>query len=431
MKIAASTAVARDSAVVAPRAPNTVPEAPAPKPAPASAPLPRCSRTRPMMATAENNCTIVRIQRNIGNTRSSRSGSGQDAQKLIRLQRRATDQTAVDVRHGEEFRRVTGLDAAAVEDAGGGRNPRIPGADAGADEAVHFLRLVGRRVAAGADRPHRLVGDHALLEPARPAKLEHHIELPRDHLVRAPRVTIGELLADAQDRHEPPSVRGTELARDQLIALAIQQPPLRVPDDDVLAAHILQHRGRDLAGERPLRIRAQVLAAEARVRAAQQPSDLLQVNERRAHHAGRRRLRRKARQQLFDELRVLGARAVHLPVTGDNGAAHDRPRTAHSSRLAAAQRARDDSDARWVTQREGAAQPATSLTTAASSVAAARVASSSRPSTMTRITGSVPEGRSTTRPSPAMRCSMRATASRTAGTPLGSKRPATFTLSST
>src|SRR5947207_6858698 len=62
MKIAASTAVARDSAVVAPRAPNTVPEAPAPKPAPASAPLPRCSRTRPMMARAENSCTIVRIR---------------------------------------------------------------------------------------------------------------------------------------------------------------------------------------------------------------------------------------------------------------------------------------------------------------------------------------------------------------------------------
>ena len=50
MKIAANTAVARDSAVRAPRAPNTVPEAPAPKPAPASAPLPRCSSTRPMMA---------------------------------------------------------------------------------------------------------------------------------------------------------------------------------------------------------------------------------------------------------------------------------------------------------------------------------------------------------------------------------------------
>src|SRR5271170_4874981 len=41
MNIAANTAVVRDSAVVAPRAPNTVPDAPAPKPAPASAPLPR------------------------------------------------------------------------------------------------------------------------------------------------------------------------------------------------------------------------------------------------------------------------------------------------------------------------------------------------------------------------------------------------------
>ena len=54
MKIAAKMAVARDSAVLAPRAPNTVPEAPAPKPAPASAPLPRCSSTRPMIATAES-----------------------------------------------------------------------------------------------------------------------------------------------------------------------------------------------------------------------------------------------------------------------------------------------------------------------------------------------------------------------------------------
>ena len=41
MKMAAKIAVARDSAVLAPRAPNTVPDAPAPKPAPASAPLPR------------------------------------------------------------------------------------------------------------------------------------------------------------------------------------------------------------------------------------------------------------------------------------------------------------------------------------------------------------------------------------------------------
>ena len=53
MKIAARIAVARDSAVLAPRAPNTVPEAPAPKPAPASAPLPRWSSTSATIAAAQ------------------------------------------------------------------------------------------------------------------------------------------------------------------------------------------------------------------------------------------------------------------------------------------------------------------------------------------------------------------------------------------
>ena len=41
MKIATKIAVARESAVLAPRAPKTVPDEPEPKPAPASAPLPR------------------------------------------------------------------------------------------------------------------------------------------------------------------------------------------------------------------------------------------------------------------------------------------------------------------------------------------------------------------------------------------------------
>src|SRR5215831_8054369 len=101
MKIAAKMAVARDSAVVAPLAPKTVPEAPAPKPAPASAPLPRWSSTRPMITSAEATCTMVRITCNIGN--STHPGGGQDCQELICLERGAPDQTAVDVGHGEQL----------------------------------------------------------------------------------------------------------------------------------------------------------------------------------------------------------------------------------------------------------------------------------------------------------------------------------------
>jgi len=59
---AASVAVVRDRNDADPRAPNTVPDAPAPKPAPASAPLPRCSNTRPTMPLAMSTCrTIVAV----------------------------------------------------------------------------------------------------------------------------------------------------------------------------------------------------------------------------------------------------------------------------------------------------------------------------------------------------------------------------------
>src|SRR5207237_6056867 len=113
--------------------------APAPTPAPAPAPFPRRSSTSSTMAMAENNCTNVKIRRHIGKTHSSRSGSGQDCQELIRLQRGATDQTAVDIRHREQLGRIAGLDAAAIKNARGGGDSSIPGPDTGADELVRIL----------------------------------------------------------------------------------------------------------------------------------------------------------------------------------------------------------------------------------------------------------------------------------------------------
>jgi hypothetical protein len=59
--------VSLENKVLAPRAPNTVPEAPDPKPAPASAPLPRCMSTKKMIINASNKCTAKIIPRNIDN----------------------------------------------------------------------------------------------------------------------------------------------------------------------------------------------------------------------------------------------------------------------------------------------------------------------------------------------------------------------------
>src|SRR5690606_15505899 len=57
----ASHLVLLDRKLDAPRAPNTVPEAPAPKPEPAAAPAPRCSRISTIMAIATSTYTTLRI----------------------------------------------------------------------------------------------------------------------------------------------------------------------------------------------------------------------------------------------------------------------------------------------------------------------------------------------------------------------------------
>src|ERR1700730_8971663 len=208
-----------------------------------------------------------------------------------------------------------------------------------------------------------------------------------------------------------------KLARHQLIAFPVQQTPLRVTDDRVLATDVLEHRRRNLAGERTLTVRAHVLRAKVDGRITQHPPHFLQVHVRRTHDTIRSRIGRILRPQLLDQPRVIGARSMHFPVSDDDGAAHcptsrfrgramiatDPPwcnlRLSWSCPGAARRRA--SSPARFARYTSAAA-----FTTSASSVAAARVALSPLPSTITRMTGSVPEARKTTRPSAPMRFSI-------------------------
>src|SRR5262249_29388840 len=136
---------------------------------------------------------------------------GQDRQELIRLERGATDQPAIDIGHRKYICRIARLDAAAVEDARRAGNFSIPLPDPRPDESVDLLRLIGRCVTSRADGPDRLVGDHAGPERACAAELEHRIELTSDHLLSPARIAIGELLPDAKDRHEALGVRSAEL----------------------------------------------------------------------------------------------------------------------------------------------------------------------------------------------------------------------------
>src|SRR5437867_583826 len=147
---------------------------------------------------------------------------------------RPTDQGAVDVGLRHERVDVLRLDAAAVEDAhslrGGGRGEAHQLA---ANGMVDFLRLPRGRGAAGADGPHRLVGDEAAGEPLgaragegdvgagdqRPDRLEGG-ERRRDH--------------DLAPAHAPDALGERARQRHRLAARAVHLP---VAGDERGAVH--------------------------------------------------------------------------------------------------------------------------------------------------------------------------------------------------
>ena len=106
------------------------------------------------------------------------------------------------------------------------------------------------------------------------------------------------------------------LAATSLVGLAVVLAPLRMADDRVAHAEVLQHRRRLLAGEGALRLRRDVLRAQRDRRARHQRLHLRQVRRRHAHRDVARR-RAHARQQGLQQRLVGSQAAVHLPVACD------------------------------------------------------------------------------------------------------------------
>ena len=144
-----------------------------------------------------------------------------------------------------------------------------------ADVRVDFLGLRGRRRAAGADRPDRLVRDHEALRGDRAVDaVEAARELRVDDVERAAAVALGEHLADAHDRAEPGRERGARFLADALVRVAEELAALAVTDDRPGRAGVGEQRRRDLAGERAARFPEAVLRAASRSscpRAASRP----------------------------------------------------------------------------------------------------------------------------------------------------------------
>ena len=112
---------------------------------------------------------------------------------------------------------------------------------------MHLLRLRRRRVLAGADGPHRLVGEHHVrrLLDRQPARLAS--QLPSHDLERLPAVALGERLADADDGPRP----GGSTARAFLRTVSSVSPKSwrrsQWPTMTQRAAGVLEHRRREIS----------------------------------------------------------------------------------------------------------------------------------------------------------------------------------------
>jgi hypothetical protein len=125
---------------------------------------------------------------------------------------------------------------------------------------VRLGHLLGGRHDSGADSPDRLVRD----EERRPCgrAVQRARELARDDALRLLPLPLRERFADAEERREPGAPRGAQLGARHGVTLTEEPPPLGVADEHVLGAGVAELLGRDLAGERPLRLRVAALTAE-------------------------------------------------------------------------------------------------------------------------------------------------------------------------
>src|SRR5664279_4243676 len=265
---AAHTAVDRERKLALPVAPNRLPDAPLPNDAPMSAPLPCWISTSPIMTSAVKICSartrfirmfiLLRLRNVRPSARGSR-GRSADGDKVLGVQRRATDQAAIDVGLGKQRRGVVGLDAAAVED--GNVRRTVPG-EHRPQADVHALRFGWSRRLAGADGPHGFVGNDAANDRLT-QRADDGCQLALDHGLGVTRLALDKRFADADDGTQAAFDGPHGLLSDKVVALTVQRTTFGMTDDDVAARELRKHCRRNFAGERSARVARTVLAAPA------------------------------------------------------------------------------------------------------------------------------------------------------------------------
>ena len=108
---------------------------------------------------------------------------------------------------------------------------------------MNFFGLLRRCGAAGADCPHGLVGDHENLERLGGKLDQTMTHLGFDDIHGFAGVTLGQRLADANQRDQAGGKCGRGFLGHRVVGLAEELAALGVSDDDLGAANRQQHAG--------------------------------------------------------------------------------------------------------------------------------------------------------------------------------------------
>ena len=174
-----------------------------------------------------------------------------------------------------------------------------------------LLGLIGRGRPARPDRPDRLVGDGDRIQ--RYIGPQDLVDLAVENRLGSVGLPLVQLLTYTVDDPQARAQGGEHLLVQEFARLAEDVPALAVSDNHRAAAHVLEHEGGDLAGERTLGLAVAVLGPELD-RPGKHLSQRLQIHERGEDGQVDRRIGRQASRNVLDQRSGLGEAQVHLPV---------------------------------------------------------------------------------------------------------------------
>ena len=161
-----------------------------------------------------------------------------DPGELVGVERGPADERAVDLGHRHERRRCCPASRCRRTGCGPPRRSRRRSGRAArrGSTPIVVVGVLGRGVAAGADRPDRLVGDartSAASAAFTPANAPRVCDVTRSAV--APGFALLERLPHAHDRRHAVLHARPAASVHRLVGLAEELPALRVPDDHVAA----------------------------------------------------------------------------------------------------------------------------------------------------------------------------------------------------